>query len=73
MPMSWCHKNIQEEREVGELYLLVKVQNHIICTIQLNQNHTITHSYLGFTIRTQCPNQRVVGAQLSYTYLVTSH
>ena len=31
-----CHEHIQEEREVGGLVLLVELQIHIICTIQLN-------------------------------------
>ena len=49
-----------------------KCKTILSCTIQLNHNHTIAHSYLGFTIKIQCSNQRVICdhcAQLTSAYL----
>ena len=70
------HKRIQEEREGGGLVLLAfacKVQNHIICTIQLNPQPREYAFISWFHNQNPMPtNQRVVCdhcAQLSSAYL----
>ena len=71
------HKRIQEEREGGGLVLLAfacKVQNHIICTIQLNPQPCEYAFISWFHNQNPMPtNQRVACdhcAQLTSAYLI---